>query len=343
MKALVLAEFGRLDVEERPDPIVGDDEVVVRLVATGICGSDIHGYTGDNGRRFIGQIMGHESVGTVAAIGVNVKRTDLRLGAVVTFNPVVIPEADLEAYAGREQHHSGRYVIGVRADLVSSFAQLIAVPARNIVVLPVDMPISHGALVEPLAVAVHAVRRAAVKSDSTVVVLGGGPIGQSIVLALRMLGVERIAVTEVMPERRALLQDLGAYVIDPRTEQVAEAIVREFGGLADVAIDAVGVSATLADGIAATGLGATICLVGMGATSLTVDAFRISTDERSIVGSFTYSSADFNDAANWVGKWPELVARLISREVSIDEADAAFSALAAGDGTPGKVLVRLDS
>jgi threonine dehydrogenase-like Zn-dependent dehydrogenase len=345
MKALVLTSFGRLDVEDRPTPTPADDETVIEIIATGICGSDIHGFTGDNGRRQLGQIMGHETVGRIAALGTADSRPDLAVGDIVTFNPVVRP-ADAygpdDPYRGREQHDPQKYVIGVRADVAAAFAQYIAVPTRNVVKLPSTMPIEYGALIEPLAVAVHAVRRSTVKAGDRVLVIGGGPIGQSVVLALRMAGVQNIAVVELTPSRRDLVERLGAIALAPATEPMSDVVERALGGLADVAIDAVGISATVATALDGTRLGATVCLVGMGAKRLELDAFSISTEERSIVGSFTYSNSDFEAAAQWIGTAPAEAAALISRSVAMADADSAFRSLASGDDTPGKVLVLMN-
>jgi threonine dehydrogenase-like Zn-dependent dehydrogenase len=338
MRALVLAEFGRMVVEERPDPIPAPGEVLIRIVATGICGSDIHGFTGANGRRVPGQVMGHESVGRVAALGQGVD--GLEIGGPVTFNPVVIPAADVERYAGCEQRCPNKYVIGVKPDVVSSFAELVAVPARNVVPLRQDMPIEHGALIEPLAVAVHAVRRVA--PGRSALVVGGGPIGQSVVLALAMEGVEDVVVSELEPARRALAQRLGARTVDPAAGPVPEQVERLLGGRVDVALDAAGVSGSLADALASTVIGGSVCLVGMGSPRLELSAFAISTEERSLIGSFTYSARDFRDAAQWISTAPAVAAALISRQVGLDEAPTTFTGLAGHDGTPGKVLVRLD-
>lgn len=342
MRALVLQDFGQMVVRELPDPAPGPGEVLIAVVATGICGSDLHGYTGENGRRVPGQVMGHESVGRVAGLGAGTADTGLSVGDTVTFNPVVVPEDAQQEYAGREQLCPDKYVIGVAPQVVASFAQLLAVPRRNVVPLPADMPIEYGALVEPLAVAVHAVRRAGVRPGQTVFVAGAGPIGQSVVLALLMAGVERIAVSDVDAGRRGLAEQLGASAVDPAAGPVPEQIRAAFGQPADVAIDAVGLAATVHDALLATRLGGVVCLVGMGAPKLALDAYRLSVDERTLVGSFTYSSTDFADAARWVGSAPPQAAALISRSVPLAEGPEAFAALARHDGTPGKVLVRLD-
>lgn len=342
MKALVLKEFGRVAVEMLPDATAGRGEVLIEIVATGICGSDIHGFTGDNGRRIPGQVMGHETVGRIVDLGPGTEDSGLEVGQVATFNPVVVSEEDAITYRGREQHSPDKKVIGVATDIISAFSQLIAVPLRNVVPLPSDIPIEYGALVEPLAVALHAVRRAGVRAGQRVLVVGGGPIGQSVVLALRMEGVTEILVSEVEPARRALVECLGVRAIDPAGGPVVELVTASFGGLADVSLDAVGLEATLADALASTRFGGSVALVGMGSKSLRFDAFRVSTEERTIVGSFTYSAQDFSDAAAWVATGPAVVGELISREVALADANEAFLALAGNDGTAGKVLVRLD-
>lgn len=327
-------------VEERPDPSPVPGQVLIRIVATGICGTDIHGFTGANERRVPGQVMGHESVGRVAALGQGVDGPEI--GRPVTFNPVVIPEADVERYAGREQRCPDKYVIGVKPDVVSAFAEYVAVPARNVVAFRKGIPIERGALIEPLAVAVHAVRRVGARGGLSALVVGGGPIGQSIVLALGMADVEDVVVSEVDPARRALVERLGARTVDPAAGPVPEQVGRLLGGAADVALDAAGVSGSVTDALASTEPGGSVCLVGIGSPTLELSAFAVSTQERSLVGSFAYSARDFRDAAQWISTNPAVTAHLISRQVSLDQAPAAVAGLAAGDGTPGKVLVRLD-
>lgn len=334
-----MADYGTMEIADLPDPIAEAGQVLIQIEATGICGSDLHGFTGDNGRRYPGQIMGHEASGRISAIGDGVD--GFEVGDPVTFNPVVIPESDRETYAGREQMSPNRYVIGVAAEVVAAFAQVISVSARNVVPLPKDMPLEHGALVEPLAVAVHAVRRAGVAPGDSVVVLGGGPIGQSVVLALQMAGVQSIAVTENIASRRELVASLGAVALDAGADDVDEQIRAALGGPADAAIDAVGIDATLTLALNTTRFGAAICLVGMGAKQLTLDAFCISTEERNLTGSFTYSAQDFRDAAAWIATAPERAGTLISRTSPMSAAHDEFVHLAQGGDTPGKVLVRL--
>ena len=342
MRTLVLKDFGTLEIESRPDPHPGQNEVRLRIIATGICGSDIHGFTGKNGRRSPGQIMGHESVGRIDALGDGSSELGLKVGDLVTFNPVVIPEEDLAAYEGREQHSPRKRVIGVAPDYVSAFAELMIVPARNVVVLPATMPASLGALIEPIAVGVHATNRASVRPGDNVLVIGGGPIGQCVALAAIKCGAAEVIVSELDEGRRALCERLGLKTINPDGTDLAGQVRAVWSKLADVAFDAVGVTGTLSDALLSTKLGGTTCLVGMGSPELRLEAYRVSTDERSVVGSFAYSSAEFRDAAQWISDGELDFGELISREVPLEQAHDAFVGLAKIDGTAGKVLVRFD-
>ena len=311
------------------------------VCATGICGSDFHGFTGENGRRVPGQIMGHESSGTIAALGEGVDPATLPLGAPATFNPVVVPPEQAEEFRGREQHAPGKQVIGVAQDRAASFADYVVVPARNVLQLDPAMPLPLGALIEPLAVAVHAVGLARPLPEERALVVGGGPIGQSAVLALQRAGLTAIAVSEPDPQRRELITSLGAAALDPADGPLPEQLAA-LGGPADLAVDAVGVTPTLADALTATRLGARIVLVGMGSPRLELSAFAVSTEERTIHGSFTYTAQDFADATAWIGEHAEQAAVLVSRIIGPEEAHEAFTALAAGRGPAGKILVRFD-
>ncbi len=157
MKALVLRGDYDIAVEERPDPRPGSSEVVVEVIATGICGSDFHGYSGENGRRHPGQVMGHETVGRIDELGSGV--TGLAPGQLVTVNPVMGCNDCAACASGQQQWCSRKVVLGVAPEISAAFAERVAVPAANIVTLPEEMPAELGALVEPLAVGYHAVRR----------------------------------------------------------------------------------------------------------------------------------------------------------------------------------------
>jgi threonine dehydrogenase-like Zn-dependent dehydrogenase len=337
MRALVLRDYYDIAVEERPDPVAGPGQVVVEVIATGICGSDFHGYSGENGRRHPGQIMGHETVGRIRELGDDV--AELKFGQLVTVNPVMSCHACPACLSGQEQWCSRRVVLGVAPEIPAAFADRVVVPASNIVPLPEDMPTELGALVEPMAVGYHAVRRGQPVPDDRVLVIGGGPIGQACLLAARQLGVKALALSDVSASRRELCARLGAAVVDPADGNLADAVAAELGGPATLALDAVGISRTVADALAASGLGSRIVLVGMGSPRLDLDAYALSTAERSLIGSFTYNAAEFADTAEWVGTVPEGIDALIDGRVGWEGAPQSFDDLARGRSKASKILV----
>jgi len=337
MRALVLRDFYDIAVEERPDPVPGSGQAVVEVIATGICGSDFHGYSGENGRRHPGQVMGHETVGRIYELGPDAEA--LSVGQLVTVNPVMSCGECWACQSGQEQWCSRRVVLGVAPEIPAAFADRVAVPAANIVPLPEDMPEELGALVEPMAVGYHALRRGQPRPEDRVLVIGGGPIGQACLLAARRLGVQTLALSDVSPSRRDLCARLGAEVVDPSAGDLPEAVADRLGGPATLVVDAVGLSPTVADAMAASGLGSRIVLVGMGSPRLELSAYALSTEERTLIGSFTYSAAEFADTAEWVGTVPDGIDALIDGRVGWEGAPQSFDDLARGRSRASKILV----
>ena len=338
MRALVFRGPWDLAVEDRPDPSPGPEEVLLRVIATGICGSDVHGFTGENGRRKPGQVMGHETVGRVVALGDGVH--GVAEGALATVFPVLGCEDCDACRADRRQSCASRRVIGVTPDIPAAFAEYLLVPQRAVVPLADGTPVEYGALVEPLAVGYHAVRRGGCTSDDAVLVIGGGPIGQAVALAARRLGVGNLVVSEPAPHRRKLCDSLGVDSFDPTGGGGArEHALAALGGPADVVVDAVGSSHSLADAFGCSAIGATVVLVGMHSPGVEIPAYAVSTEERTLLGSFCYSRREFDETAAWVGTAPPELDLLVEGRVGLEEAPSAFAALARGDDPASKVLV----
>lgn len=339
MRVLVWNGPWDLTVEDREEPSPGSGDVLITVAATGICGSDVHGFTGENGRRSPGQVMGHEMVGHVAAVGADVTGTHgIRPGDTVTVNPLIACGRCGACAADAEQSCLDRRVIGVNPDIVSAFAETLLAPATNVVVLPPEMPFEYGALVEPLSVGYHAARRGGCGAGDTVLVIGGGPIGQACILAARRLGASRVAVTEPNAHRRALAGSLGAVALDPAADG-ADAVRQALGGPATLVLDAVGSTSSFQDAVRFTGFGARVVLVGMNSPRIDLPAYSVSTEERTLIGSFCFSAADFRETAAWVGLAPEVLSRLIDGRVDMAGAPEAFAALASGTSAKSKVLV----
>jgi 2-desacetyl-2-hydroxyethyl bacteriochlorophyllide A dehydrogenase len=330
MRALVYGGPWQLAVEDRPDPVPGPGEALLRVIATGICGSDLHGFTGENGRRVPGMVMGHESVGRVVGVGPD---TPAPPGDVVTFNPVMSCGTCPTCTSGVSYRCPQRRIIGVTPEISAAFADLVVAPVANLVPLSPSVPPELGALIEPLAVGRHALGRAAVVDGMDVLIVGGGPIGQAVALAATTSAAGSVRVSEPTASRRDLLAALDLSAVDP-TGSSAPA-----DASADVVIDAVGSSGSISAALAACRPGGSVVLVGMHEPQLTLPAYLISVDERSVIGSFCYAHADLVEAAASVEADPNRYARLIEGRVPLDEAPAAFAALARGELAASKVLV----
>jgi threonine dehydrogenase-like Zn-dependent dehydrogenase len=334
MRALVFHGPLEMSVEERPEPTPGPGDALLEIIATGICGSDLHGYTGATGRRHPGQVMGHETVGRV----LDDRTGELPPGRLVTVNPVLGCLLCAACEAGTPQRCPDRRVIGVQADISAAFAERMVAPARNVVPLPDGTPPEIGGLVEPLAVGYHAVRRGDPSGADLVYVLGGGPIGQAVAIAARRVGVTHVVVADLDAGRRDLVGRLGFTTVDP-VAQPADAVVRILGGPPTLVVDAVGATATLRSALEIAAPGARIVLVGMAAPVVEIPAYAVSTGERSILGSFSYDDEAFRSTAAWAGAQASDLAALIEVRIGLDEAPGAFRRLADGVLTAGKILV----
>lgn len=317
------------EIDELP---AGPGDVTLRIIATGICGSDIHGFTGHSGRRHPGQVMGHETVGRITAIGEDVPPSaGVAIGDLATINPVLGCRTCALCGRGMPQRCARRRVIGVDPEIRAAFAERLVVPHHSVVTLPGTMPPQHGALVEPLAVGYHAARRAGCSAESKVLVIGGGPIGQACLLAAARLGASRVVVSEPQQERRRIVAGLNAQAVDPSSSDIGHGVREALGGAPDIVLDAVGSSDSLATALSVSELGATVALVGMNDPQIQLDAYQVSTGERTVVGSFSYTPEDFTATAHWVGDSPDLVDQLIGAQVSWNAVVESFAAGARGE------------
>src|SRR5688572_9786517 len=193
MRALLLSEYKKLSVVEMPVPAIAEDEVLVRVQACGVCGSDIHGYDGSTGRRIPPLIMGHEAAGVIERVGSRVDR--FAAGDRVTFDSMVSCGACGFCRRGHVNLCDNRMVLGVSCGDYrrhGAFAEYVSVPARILYKLPDSLPFERAALIEAVSIAVHAVSRHVPKPDDAVLVVGSGMIGVLVIQVLREKGWRNI-------------------------------------------------------------------------------------------------------------------------------------------------------
>ena len=211
MKALVLSEYKKLDLVDMQKPQPGEDDLLIRVQACGICGSDVHGYDGSTGRRLPPIVMGHEAAGIVEAVAA--RWQDFRPGEHVTFDSTVFCGRCFYCRRGQVNLCDHREVIGVSTPefrRMGAFAEYVTVPARIAYSLPDNMPFAHAALIEAVSVAVHAMSLTPMALDDTVVVVGAGMIGLLTLQAALLAGAGRVFVFDVDDSRLELARSLGA-------------------------------------------------------------------------------------------------------------------------------------
>lgn len=265
MKALVLKEYNRFAYEDVPQPTIGPNEVLVAVKACGICGSDVHGMDGSTGRRRPPIIMGHEAAGVIAEVGRDI--TGWAVGDRVTFDSTIYCGQCEYCRRGLINLCDRRRVLGVSCEDYrqhGAFAEFVAVPQHILYRLPAGLAFEHAALVEPFAIALHAVGRASLALNDAVVVVGAGMIGLALVQALRQAGCGRLIVVDIAPERLALAAKLGATdTVNSGKESASEAILNLTQGRgADVAFEAVGMTSTVDLALRCLRKGGTAVLVG---------------------------------------------------------------------------------
>ena len=202
MKALVLEEYNKLVYKDFPDPEVAGDEVLVQVKAVGICGSDVHGMDGSSGRRIPPIVMGHEAAGVITALGKEVKNWSV--GDRVTFDSTIYRLDDWYTRKGFYNLSDNRMVIGVSPGEYrrhGAFAEYVNVPQQILYRVPDEVTFTQAAMVEPVAVAAHAVELTPISWNDTAVVVGSGMIGLFVVQVLRARGCGKIIVVDLEDEK----------------------------------------------------------------------------------------------------------------------------------------------
>lgn len=322
MKALVLEAYGTLVYRDVPDPVPAPDEVLVAVRACGICGSDIHGMDGSTGRRRPPVIMGHEAAGMVAACGAEVR--DWREGDRVTFDSTIYCGECAACRASQVNLCEHRRVLGVSCEEYrrdGAMAEFIAVPQRVLHRLPDSLDYAAAAFAEPLAIALHALHRAAPRPGQSALVLGAGMIGLLLVQALRRAHCAPIIAVDRDSAKTSLARRLGAHHALPAdtadTQQKILALTRGHG--VDHAFDAVGAAETVQTVCACARKGATVTLIGNLAASAPLPLQSVVAREITLRGSCASS-----------GEYPEALALLAAGEIQLRPLLSATAPLAEG-------------
>lgn len=336
MRAAIITAPDKTEIVEVPNPTTGPDDVLVKIRACGICGSDslyisIGGLPPHQGSMPIG----HEPAGEVIEVGQNVR--DIAVGDRVVINPMAVPE-DIIGNGGST---------GALADYL-----LIkdAVRGRSIEVIPGHVPFEVAALNEPMAVARHAVNQVAPRSTDQVLVFGAGPIGLGIVISLKSAGVKHVVVADVLSDRLDKALQVGAdAVINSREEDLTARLI-ELHGTGDsmwpdrsgtnIYLDAAGVPAVIDTAFGLAQRGAKLGVVAVHKEPVTLDLMNVMSNELTVIGSMGYPTEIFEVTKDIVDNW-EKYRLIISHTFGFDDLDEALRCVST-PGAADKVIITLD-
>lgn len=340
MKALLLSKYRHLEIADLAIPEAETGEVVIRVAACGICGSDVHGYDGSSGRRIPPIVMGHEAAGTVAAVGDGV--IGWTEGDRVTFDSTIYCGECAPCLRGDINLCDRREVLGVSCSdyrRAGAFADFVAVPARILHRLPENLPFASAALLEAVAVALHAVSLVAAAEGSTALVVGAGTIGLLLQQALRVAGCSRVFVADVDSSRLKLSMELGATATLLAGPNFAQQLLQLTNGTGvDLAIEAVGKTETIKVAIDGVRKGGSVVLVGNISPEVTLPLQKIVTRQIRLQGSCA-SAGEYPRAIELLSDGAIRVKPLISAVAPLDEGPQWFERLYTRDPKLIKVVL----
>lgn len=323
VKEIKLTDVREFTVQDVPIPEYGPNEVLIKVEAVGICGSDIHSYTGHH--PFVNPpiVLGHEYSGIIAAVGENVE--GLETGQRVTSEIAVTCGKCFNCKRGRYQLcEHGKYLGNVGID--GAMAEYLVIDAERVHAVPDNMTPEQVSMVEPLAVAFHAVRLSNFKVGDTVMVIGAGVIGNLTAQVFKLAGARTLIVTDVIDARLDLIKRQGAdVVLNPGKTDPAE-YVREHMApdKLDVIFDCVGNEATLDQAINTARKGTEVILVGVPPLKVPVNMAFVQDRELAVVGSLQYVAEDYVRAIHAISHGRVDVDSLITDVFSIDDYEKAF-------------------
>lgn len=322
MKALVLDEYMQLNYRYFPDPVAGEGEVLIKVKACGICGSDVHGMDGSTGRRKPPVIMGHEASGVIEKLGPGVSGWEV--GDRVTFDSTIYPLDDWYTRKGHYNLSDNRKVLGVSPGEYhkhGAFAEFVTVPQHILYKIPDGVSFEQAAMVEPVAVAAHAVNISKIRPGQSAVVVGTGMVGMFVLAMLKIAGVNPIIAIDLDENKLKLAAEFGATHTLKSTDELLQDKMRKLTKSrgADFGFEVVGIQETVTICINSLRKGGTAVLVGNLKPEVTIPLQKVVTTELSLLGSCAIN-----------GEYELVLDLLASGKISVDKMISAVVPLSEG-------------
>jgi L-iditol 2-dehydrogenase len=340
MLQAVMTQPGVIEFRDIPRPAAGPGQVLVRMRRIGVCGSDIHVYHGTHPYTGYPVVQGHEVAGIVAETGAGV--TGLAPGDLVTFTPQVTCGECYPCRHGMYHICESLKVMGFQTG--GAAQEYFPVDAGKILKLPANVSLDQAAMVEPISVAVHALRRGGDVAGKRVLVLGAGTIGNLVAQVARASGAAAVMVSDISDYKLEKARACGIdFAVNPRREELAAAILRGFGpDRADLILECVGAQETIAQAIATARKGTTVVVVGVFGQKPTVDMGLVQDRELNLVGSLMYQREDYKRAIELVAAAKLHLEPMVTHRFPFREYPAAYRAIEDAHGNSMKVMITLD-
>lgn len=320
MKAAWLRDWNDLELEDRPVPQIGPGEVLIKVHYAGICGSDLHVYTGHHSTAIRPVIMGHEFSGEVAELS---EECHLKIGDRVVVQPYTSCGMCDACVQGRDNVCTSLKIFGIHRD--GCFAQYIKVPIKKAYKIPEGIDYKLAAMAEPLAVAVHDIRLAGLSVGQTALIIGGGPIGILLALVARRSGAYNIVISEINEYRIKVARGMGFTVLNPLEVDVRAQANKMTGGRGfDVVFEATGSPQGAELMMAAVKTCGTIVIIGISRKKPEIDTGAILERELKLIGVRIHAQRNFVGAVYLLPRMKTELESLITHEYSLDEINKAF-------------------
>jgi L-iditol 2-dehydrogenase len=334
-----MTEPGKIEFRNIEKPEYGADEILMQTKRIGVCGSDIHVFHGLHPYTSYPVVQGHEVSGIVAAVGENVE--GFSVGDKITFTPQVTCGECYPCKHGMYNICETLKVMGFQTD--GSGQEYFPLPAWNAIKLSDDFSLDHAALIEPIAVAVHALQRGGDVKGKKVLVLGAGTIGNLTAQTAKALGAEAVMITDISEYKLEKAKACGIdFVINTAKDDLTQAIAAHFGQTkADMILECVGVQLTVDQAIENARKGTTIVIVGVFGEKPSVDLGLVQDRELSLVGTLMYKKEDFEKAVELIAGGKMCLDDLVTHRFPFEQYLEAYHTIEESNGEYMKVMIDL--
>lgn len=341
MKAVFVDDAEKINIKEIDIPVVKDNDVLIKVAVAGICGSDIHTYKGLHPFRKPPVVIGHEVAGEVVKVGKAVK--NVQVGDRVTVEPQIGTGESEGVMTGQANLSDKRLAPGM-GDWLGTMAEYFVSPEAQVIKLPDTVSYEKGVLVEPLAVGVHAARKGDIQPGDRVAILGAGPIGLLTLIAVKAKGASQVVVTDVLDYSLDVAKQMGATAainIKDKPNWIDEA-KSKVGRSFDKVLITAGVPGIINDSLNLLKKGGRAVTVAMFHGQQDFDVEQLQQNEKELVGCMTYNRPDTEEALEIIAKAALPVEKVISHQLSYEQAGKGFEMVDKKQDNSVKVIVSFE-